>query len=148
MARVKPIAVVRNEDIEAALAEGRQYLAGSLNKPQSLQHLEDGELEVGLSVYPTDTVDAAHQHARAREYQYVLAGRLDILELGTGTVHTLRTGDFYVIERQTAYAQRVSAGTRVLFWKHPGGNDKAAVELTPEQRAWQDAPRSHWDEDR
>lgn len=146
MARVEPIDVVRNEDIETALVAGRQYLTGSLNEPQALRHLDDGELEVGISVYPTDTVDTPHRHERAREYQYVLAGRLDILELGSGRVHTLRAGDFYVIERQTAYAQRVAAGTRVLFWKNPGGNDKVPVELTAEQLAWQRMPPDRWED--
>ncbi|NLF04243.1 MAG: cupin domain-containing protein [Actinomycetales bacterium] len=141
---MEPISVIRDQDIRAALGEGRQYLAGALSEPQALRHLHDDELEVGISAYPVDTLDAPHRHERAREYQFVIAGRIDILELDSGTEHRLGAGDFYVIERGTAYAQRAAAGTKVLFWKNPGGNDKVPVELTSEQRAWQHLPRAAW----
>lgn len=131
------VSVIRASDIDAAVGGGsRQYLTGTLARAQALAHIEDAELEAGISDYDVDTVDQPHMHPRAREYQLVLRGRLLIRELATGVVHDLRAGDFYVIERNTAYAQKVYAHTRVFFCKNPAGNDKVAVELDAAAEEW------------
>lgn len=131
------ISLIGADDIERALGvESRQYLMGSLSRPQPLAHLDDQELEVGISTYPHDKVDSAHMHPIAREYQLMLAGQLEILDLGSGEVTRIQQGDFYVIERGTAYVQKVWAGTRVLFFKFPGVNDKKSVELGAEALEW------------
>jgi len=134
---VPQVSVIRASDIEEAVAEGnRQYLTGNLARAQALAHIEDDELETGISDYDVDTLDQPHTHPRAREYQLVLRGRVVIRELATGVVHDLRAGDFYVIERNTAYAQKVYARTRVLFFKNPAGNDKVPVELDAVAEDW------------
>ena len=131
------ISIISSEDIEYALQiEHRQYLTGNLSRPQLLVQLEDQELEVGISTYPRDKIDAAHCHPFAREYQFVIAGRLEILDLGSREVVELGMGDFYVIERRTPYVQKIWAGTRVLFFKNPGVNDKSPVELDSEALRW------------
>ena len=48
----------------------------------------------------------------------------------------VKKGDFYAIEPGTSYAQRVKAGTNILFIKVPSVNDKELVDLEGEQLAW------------
>lgn len=131
------IEVLNRRAIEASL-EGstRQYLTGTLHRPQELEHVEDADLEMGLSDYSENTADQPHIHPRAREYQYVITGRALIRELATGRTHELSAGDFYVIHPGTAYAQKSVAGTRILFVKHPAGNDKSVVTVDDETARW------------
>lgn len=127
------------EQVETALdGESRQYLAGTLALPQALAHLEDTELEVGVSDYKVATADLPHIHPRAREYQYVLSGRAHFRDLDTDTVLEFQAGDFYVVDRGVPHAQKNTAGTRILFWKSPAGNDKQLVPVTPALQAWLD----------
>lgn len=131
------VEIISSSAIESSLANSdRQYLTGNLSRPQELDHLFDDELEVGISDYPEKKADAAHFHPTAREYQYVIAGSLKIMDLRDDSVVEISAGDFYAIERGTPYAQVVAAGTRVFFLKSPGVNDKTLVELTDAQAAW------------
>jgi 8-oxo-dGTP diphosphatase len=123
--------------IEASLSgQTRQYLAGALNKPQPLAHVHDADIEVGLSDYVHGGFEAAHRHARAKEYQYVLRGMTEYQDIDTGEVQRFRAGDFYVIYPGTTYVQRIKRDTRILFIKYPAGNDKEAVPMTQAVDAW------------
>lgn len=131
------IGVIRGTDIEAALALApRQYLMGALQRPQELAHLPHDHLEVGVVDYPTPAADVPHTHPVAGEYQYVLAGRLRLLNLRTRDVHELVAGDFYAVAPDTPHVQKAVAGTRVFFFKVPGGNDKTPVEVDAETALW------------
>lgn len=48
------------------------------------------------------------------------------------------TGDFYVIDPGVAHVQKSAAGTRILFVKHPAGDDKTPVAADAELSAWLD----------
>ncbi|MBG0739019.1 cupin domain-containing protein [Paeniglutamicibacter antarcticus] len=131
------VGVVRSSAIEESLTGNqRQYLAGPLGRPQDLEHLPYGDVEVGMSSYPVDTADQPHLHPQQREYQYILNGCALLLNLDTGQIHVLRTGDFYVVEPGVAHAQKQEAGTRILFFKHPAGNDKVLIDPDAELTGW------------
>lgn len=145
---------LRSESITAALdGTTRQYLVGDLARPQSLDHVPDKRLEVGLSVYTQSADEEPHRHSDATEFQYMLAGWTQYLDTETGDEHDFFTGDFFVIRPGTTYAQKSRPGTRILFIKVPSINDKHPVPPSPSVQQWYDAPlRSrridHWhDED-
>ncbi len=123
--------------IAYALSEtSRQYLVGALQRPQILDHFPDSRLEVGLTVYRASSSEAPHRHTEATEFQYVLDGHTEYLEIDSHTVHAFRTGDFYVIRPGTSYAQRSKAGTRILFIKVPSTDDKESIPASPDLLSW------------
>ncbi len=131
------IEVLKDTQIEAALDEnGRQYLAGDLKRTQTLAEIFDSAVEAGISKYAHYTADGAHYHAICTEYQYVLEGKAKYLDVDSNEVVEVEAGDFYVIRPKTKYFQKSAAGTKILFIKAPGGNDKCTVSLTEEQEHW------------
>lgn len=131
------IEVLKNTQIETALDEsGRQYLAGDLKRMQKITAIFDSAVEAGISKYAHDKADAAHYHAVCTEYQYVLEGRSKYLDVDTNEVVEVEAGDFFVIHSKTKYYQKSAAGTKILFIKVPGGNDKCLVPLSEEQERW------------
>jgi 8-oxo-dGTP pyrophosphatase MutT (NUDIX family)/uncharacterized cupin superfamily protein len=136
-----PITPLHAFDIEASLLnQTRQYLVGNLANPQTLAHIPDTDIEVGISDYRNATFESAHKHARAKEYQYVLKGMTEYLDLDGDTAHRFVAGDFFVIYPGTSYLQRIKRDTRILFFKYPAGNDKEAVSVTADQTAWAREP--------
>jgi quercetin dioxygenase-like cupin family protein len=131
------VGVIRSADIEASLAgTSKQYLAGILGRPQELEHLPYGDVEVGLASYEKHCAEQPHLHAKQREYQYVLNGRVLLRNMDTGSTHQLRAGDFYVVDPGVGHAQKQEAGTRILFFKHPAGNDKVVLAPDAELADW------------
>lgn len=123
--------------IDKSLDENvRQYLVGNLAFPQQLQHIQDENIEVGISHYKSFTADIPHVHTEVTEYQMILAGVSIIKDLMTGNLIELQEGDFYVVHKNTPYAQKSSAGTKILFFKHPGMNDKVPVEINALCEEW------------
>lgn len=138
MAEIKKI---NNESISSALSGNtRQYLIGNLKLPQELDHIQDCDLEIGITNYEQLASEAPHTHTRAKEYQYMISGRTEYLNIKTGEVSSFVAGDFYMIETGVAYAQRSEANTTILFIKYPGGNDKVDIEPTPEVSKWLSSP--------
>jgi 8-oxo-dGTP diphosphatase len=124
-------------EIEAVLsATSRQYLVGDLKRPQELEFQADSRLEIGITAYALPASEDPHGHTAATEFQYVLSGMTEYLDIDTGEEHAFRTGDFYSIEYPTRYAQRSKAGTRILFVKVPSLDDKVVVEASADVRAW------------
>ena len=121
----------RNELEKSLVGTTRQYLVGKLARPQSLNHIEDSDIEFGISDYKEAAFEDAHSHSRAKEYQLILKGMTEYLDLDSGAVHRFATGDFYVIYPGTKYIQRIKQDTRILFAKIPAGNDKVP-EAAPE----------------
>ncbi|MDQ3704610.1 MAG: cupin domain-containing protein [Chloroflexota bacterium] len=116
---------VHAADLEAVLRQyGRQYLAGDLKRPQQLPYVKDTAIEIGITHYEGDTTERPHWHPLQREYQYVLAGSTVYVDSITGQEHTYQTGDFYAILPEICYGQHSSAGTTILFIKHPAIDDK------------------------
>jgi len=60
---------IKNTAIESSLASiDRQYLLGRLGRPQELQHIDDEDIEIGISDYKEARYEDAHSHVRAKEY--------------------------------------------------------------------------------
>ena len=128
---------ILDKDIRKSLENTtRQYFAGNLSKPQEIEFIRDERLEIGISSYPKHISEPTHVHSIATEYQYMLSGWTEYMDVETGEIYEFRKGDFYAILPGTAYAQRVKAGTNILFIKTPSINDKKLVEISKEQEQW------------
>jgi mannose-6-phosphate isomerase-like protein (cupin superfamily) len=121
---------------EALETTSRQYLVGNLQKPQLLEHIHDEQVEVGVSFYKEFTADQPHYHPTVSEYQYVIEGSSYIKNLQTNEIIKLEAGDFYIVKANTPYAQKNMPNTKILFFKHPGLNDKIPVEVDKETEIW------------
>ena len=128
---------INESEIKDALKDTtRQYFVGNLAKPQKVSFLRDERLEIGISSYPESKSEPTHVHGVATEYQYVISGWTEYMDVDTGEIYEFKKGDFYAIEPQTAYSQRIKNGTCILFIKVPSVNDKQFVEMTGEQLTW------------
>ena len=132
------IEAIRKGELDSALKlEYRQYLTGHLQRPQvHLKHIED-DIEVGVSYYREFTADTPHVHPIATEYGYILQGtlRLQLLD-GSHQEYEFYEGDFFLLRPNTPYATKSMAGTKILFMKSPGVNDKTLVNITEETEKW------------
>lgn len=131
------IITIKNHEIEKVLENvSRQYLAGDLKRPQELEFIRDGHLEIGITDYSEYTTEPVHFHTEAVEYQYMLSGWTKYMDADTGETYEFRKGDFYCIEKNTTYAQKSKKGTRILFMKVPSINDKIVVETPEIVKVW------------
>ena len=130
---MKEFVLIDASDIEESLCDvSREYLVGNLSRPQSLSHIFANELEIGISDYKEFSVEPAHTHSECNEYQYVLSGYTEYLNIDTNKIHKFKKGDFYFIPKGVKYVQKAKAGTRILFIKTPSKNDKLLLESTKE----------------
>lgn len=128
---------IENKDIEKVLmGVTRQYLAGNLYRPQELDFVRDEKVEVGLTNYGEYTTEPVHFHAEAVEYQYMISGWTQYMDVDTGEEFQFKKGDFYCIESNTTYAQKSKKGTRILFIKVPSVNDKHVIEPSDVVKKW------------
>jgi 8-oxo-dGTP diphosphatase len=135
------IVVLKEAEIDASLhGATRQYLVGNLTIPQVLKHIHSDLLEVGVTRYANSSREPTHTHRQAFEFQYVLSGVTAYLDVRSGREWVFEAGDFYMIEPGVVYAQKAEAGTAILFFKVPPGNDKVPVAETAETEAWFKAP--------
>ena len=131
------ISKINSNEIEQALAKNyRQYLTGNLSLPQELKEIKDNNIEVGISDYKKDNYENPHTHSKVTEYQYMLQGMTEYLDLDTNEIHRFIKGDFYVIHPGTKYAQRIKKGTRIIFFKYPGLNDKVNLNTDKIVDSW------------
>lgn len=128
---------VPSSELQQALRETRrQYLAGRLTRPQQVKEVIDDNIEAGISYYPTASAEQPHSHTEVSEYQYMIKGLTEYLDLDTGETHRFVKGDFYVIRPGTRYAQRIKRDTEIFFFKHPGKNDKVGITADERVQAW------------
>lgn len=128
---------VRGTDIEAVLEnELRVYLCGDLERPTALKHVETDGFEIGISDYKCYTFEKAHIHRRNREYNYVLEGEIKVFLLNEKREYLFEKGDLFVIDTNEPYVGKCKEGTRTLFAKVPGGNDKELVPMDAALHAW------------
>lgn len=118
----------------------RQYLAGDLQLPQIIKHIHDEHIEIGITEYTEYKYEMPHYHKHATEYQYMLEGMTEYLNVDTYEKVVYRKGDFYAINPHTKYAQRSKAGTKIIFIKSPGLNDKMNLDETEEILKWKESP--------
>lgn len=125
-----------DELFQALEKEPRVYLCGELKKPQSMKWISDGDNEIGMSFYKDFTHDAPHLHTTAKEYNFVISGCTKVLLIDSGKTYTFGEGSLFVIPPMTKYASKHSGGTRVLFFKSPGGNDKHLIQIDAYTAEW------------
>ncbi len=124
------------ETIDNALSnEYRQYFIGELSRPQLLDYLEQGDLEIGTSLYKEAKADVPHMHSKTSEILYILKGTYKILDINADKEYTLNAGDFFVLPPNTPYASKAKADTQVFFIK-TGGNDKMNIEISEQLQKW------------
>lgn len=130
--------IILNETINEALSKNyRQYLCGTLERPQLLNEIKDKSIEVGISVYDEFTADAPHAHSISTEYVYVLEGETKLIYLATGEEAVLNKGGFARVLPNIYYASKHKNGTKILFIKSTCGNDKLlAKDISPKVSSW------------
>lgn len=129
--------ITANEINEAFSHSYRHYLTGHLTRPQpNLKHIED-DIEIGMSEYLDFTADQPHVHPIATEHGYVLSGAVRIRCFEEDMVEQeFRAGDFFLIRPGVGHASKNAPGTRVLFIKSPGTNDKTLIEVDEDTSRW------------
>jgi len=123
---------------QSLLQNTRQYLVGHLKRPQKLQHIDDNKIEIGITSYAQHSVEDPHTHSNAYEYQYVLSGYTEYLNIDTNQVTSFKHGDFYRITPGYRYSQKSKPGTDILFIKVPPGNDKINIQPDKFVQNWLD----------
>lgn len=116
--------------------ESRQYLVGNLQLPQIIQHIENTDVEIGISAYKKNEIEEAHYHTDQIEFQYMIEGKTEYVNIDTNEKFIFKEGDFYCIETGSKYAQRIYGKTRILFIKLPAINDKQLIEVQDEVKSW------------
>lgn len=116
----------------------RQYLVGNLKKPQKLRHIVSEQLEIGITSYSEYATEPVHYHTDAVEFQYMLSGWTQYMDVNTREVFEFKKGDFYCIPTNTTYAQKSKKGTSLIFIKVPSINDKVLVEPGEVVKEWYD----------
>ena len=130
--------VFQSSGLEHALElSSRIYLSGHLSLPQeSLPHMSTTSFEMGVSHYREFTHDTPHLHAENVEFNYVAEGETHLCDISSGKIWRLSRGSVFIVGPNTPYATKHRQGTKVVFFKAPGGNDKRLVELSPEIEEW------------
>ncbi len=116
--------------------ESRQYLVGDLKLPQTIQHIENKDVEIGISAYKHNEIEEAHYHTDQIEFQYMIYGKTEYINLDTNEKFLFTEGDFYCIETGTKYTQRIYGKTKILFIKLPAINDKQLVDIEKNIQNW------------
>ena len=114
----------------------RVYLCGNLKRPQELQWIQDEKIEVGISHYPKYTADHPHFHAAVTEYNYVVDGCSKVLLIDENKEFLFEAGSLFVIPPMTSYASKHLDGTKILFFKVPGQNDKQTIDVNGKLKIW------------
>lgn len=129
--------VIRNQEIESGFEGTRRiYLCGNLQKPNAIDHIRTDAYEIGISNYARYTFEQAHLHAFNDEYNFVLEGHIKILLLNEGREYEFGKGDLFVIHPNEPYVGKELPGTRTIFSKFPGGQDKVLVDVSDAVLAW------------
>src|SRR5260370_8941620 len=102
------ITKISGQEIDQALQNvTRQYLVGDLQKPQTLKHVPNSLIEIGITRYENEgKPESPHRHKQAFEFQYVTAGLTAYLHLTTADEQAFRQADFYGIDRGVPHAQK------------------------------------------
>ena len=128
---------IKNSDIESGLeAFGRVYLCGNLKKANGVEHIMTDGYEIGISDYSEYTFEKPHLHAFNREFNYVIKGAIKVFMLNEKTEYLFSQGDLFVINANEPYVRKCIKGTRTIFSKFPGGDDKVLVDMDDNLMNW------------
>ena len=138
-----------SEKIDDVLQKtSRVYLTGHLETPQKLlEHFDDIKSEMGISQYDDYTPELPHMHTLNTEFNFVINGPVKVLLVETGEEHTIQAGGMFIIEQNMPYCTKVKAGSRVVFFKTPGGNDKQLVPISKATARWMDSWDAVWEDE-
>lgn len=129
--------IVQGEEIRAALKRHyRTYLCGKNLIPESFDAVETEGLEIGITHYAKYTLEKPHYHKWNKEYNIILAGKVKVFLIDEQKEFEFCNDDMYVIEPNMNYITKAQKGTKVLFVKSPGGNDKCVTEMNEVLKAW------------
>ena len=128
---------IKNSDIESGLeAFGRVYLCGNLKKANGVEHIMTDGYEIGISDYSEYTFEKPHLHAFNREFNYVIKGAIKVFMLNEKTEYLFSQGDLFDINANEPYVSKCIKGTRTIFSKFPGGDDKVLVDMDDNLMNW------------
>lgn len=128
---------LKSEEVESGLKDsGRVYLCGNLKRENGMRHIPTDSYEIGISDYPEYTFEKAHYHAFNREYNYVLEGEIKVFLLYEKKEYHFRKGDLFILNVNEPYVGKSAAGTRTIFSKVPGGDDKVLVPMDEALLKW------------
>ena len=129
--------IIHGTDLDRALESiYRVYLCGDLKKPQDLKWIHVEYIEMGNSSYQAFTADQPHYHLHATEYNFILEGKSRFLLVDENKEVELEKHSLIVLPPMTKYASKHTAGTKSLFFKAPGGNDKTLFDIDNALKKW------------
>ena len=129
--------VIQGKTLEEALQKaGSVFLCGNAKSRQVPPLIPDDNLEVGINRYEEFTAIPPHYHLSATEYKYVLQGTCKVWMVEEQKEYALEAGSFFVIPPMTRFAWKHAPGTRILFVKNPGSQDRREVEPDETVREW------------
>lgn len=122
---------------DALLQSSRIYLSGNLSRPQEgISPLSGTSIEMGESLYTSFTCDSPHMHTTNYEFVYIAEGETHLYDLTNDSISVLLPGSVFILKPNTPYVSKHAAGTRTVFFKAPGGNDKRLVEVPQHVTEW------------
>lgn len=129
--------IIHGEEIRAALKNHyRVYLCGKHLIPESFEILETDGLEIGITHYDKYTLEKPHYHKWNKEYNIILSGKVKVLLIDENKEYEFCKDDIFAIEANMNYIAKAQEGTKVLFVKSPGGNDKCVIEMNENLEIW------------
>lgn len=128
---------LKKAEIDKGLTNSiRVYLCGNLRDTTQSASIHTDAYELGITEYKEFTFEKPHIHLFNDEYNYVIEGRIKVLLINEKRELTFETGDLFVINPNEPYVCKGIAGTRVIFSKVPGGNDKLLVDADLTVTRW------------
>ncbi len=129
--------ILKKAEIDKGFAHScRTYLCGNLQNATESEYIHTDAYEIGLTEYSVYTFEKPHCHTFNNEYNYVLEGQIKVLLLKEGKETVFGAGDLFVITPNEPYVCKGIGGTRILFSKVPGGNDKVLVDMPAAVERW------------
>lgn len=128
---------VTNFDIKKSFrGVTRQYIVGNIKKPQNLTFIRRGDIEIGITSYVDYSEEPPHFHTKVTEFQYMISGWTQYMDLDSREVFEFKKGDFYLIQTGTKYVQKSKKGTEILFIKVPSADDKILLDIDDLIATW------------
>lgn len=133
--------IIRNTEIKKGTDEFRRvYLCGNLKYSNGVEHIKTNGHEIGITDYSEYTFEKAHFHSFNQEYNYVLEGMLKVFLIAQKKEYIFEKGDLFVIDTNEPYVTKAQPGSKTIFFKIPGGNDKVLVTMDEPLLMW----GQHW----
>lgn len=108
---------------------GRVYFTGHLERPQEkLGHYEELAVESGMTYHEVFKTETPHVHSFNSDVNYVVSGALKVVLLDRGIEQEVEAGGIFFFPPGVPHVVKAKPGTRVLFVKSPGGDDKQVID--------------------